>query len=155
MIKILFVCHGNICRSPMAQYVMQDLVDKAEWSEMFEIDSAATSREEIGNGIHYGTKRKLKEKGIVFGDHIARQMTKEDYAYYDLLIGMEMVNVRNMMRIAGGDPEHKIYRILDFTNRCADIDDPWYTGDFDITYEQIVQGCEALLKHLTKEKSIL
>ncbi len=152
MIKILFVCHGNICRSPMAQYVMQHVVDRCGCSADFEIDSAATSREEIGNGIHHGTKRKLSEKGIPFGEHRARQVTKADYAYYDFLIGMEMVNVRNMMRIIGEDPLKKIYRMLDFTSCPGDIDDPWYTGNFDVTYEQIEKGCEALFAYLSKRE---
>ena len=112
MVRILFICHGNICRSPMAEYVMKDLVKKAGVAELFEIDSAATSREEIGNPVHYGTKRKLKQENIYCGDHRARQMTKAEYAHYDLLIGMETVNIRNMIHIAGGDPDHKIRRIL-------------------------------------------
>ncbi|WP_202613478.1 low molecular weight protein-tyrosine-phosphatase [Merdibacter massiliensis] len=150
MIKILFVCHGNICRSPMAQYVMQYLINEAGLSDKITVDSAATSREEIGNSIHYGTKKKLREMGIPFDDHRARQMTKQDYENYDLLIGMESVNIRNMLRIAGGDPKQKIRRILDFTEFPKEIDDPWYTGDFDITYEQIMQGCQALLTFLEK-----
>lgn len=134
----------------MAQYVMQYLINEAGLSDKITVDSAATSREEIGNGIHYGTKKKLREMGIPFDDHRARQMTKQDYENYDLLIGMESVNIRNMMRIAGGDPKQKIHRILDFTEFPRDIDDPWYTGDFDITYEQIMQGCKALLIFLEK-----
>lgn len=152
MTKILFVCHGNICRSPMAEYVMKDLVKKAGVAELFEIDSAATSREEIGNPVHYGTKRKLKQENIYCGDHRARQMTKADYAHYDLLIGMETVNIRNMIRIAGGDPDHKIRRILDFCECPKDIDDPWYTGNFDITYDQILEGCKALLAYCMENR---
>ena len=149
MLKILFVCHGNICRSPMAEFVMKDLVQKAGLSHQIQVDSAATSSEEIGNSIHYGTRRKLQEKGIPFDDHRARRMTKRDYETYDLLIGMETVNIRNMMRITQGDPLHKISRILDHTPHPRDIDDPWYTGNFDITYEQIREGCEALLQKLS------
>lgn len=152
MVRILFVCHGNICRSPMAEYVMKDLVKKAGVAELFEIDSAATSREEIGNPVHYGTKRKLKQENIYCGDHRARQMTKADYAHYDLLIGMETVNIRNMIRIAGGDPDHKIRRILDFGECPKDIDDPWYTGNFDITYDQILEGCKALLAYCMENR---
>ena len=149
MIKILFICHGNICRSPMAEFVMKDLVQKAGLSHQIQVDSAATSSEEIGNPIHYGTQRKLQEKGILFDDHRARRMTKHDYETYDLLIGMETMNIRNMMRITQGDPLHKISRILDHTPHPRDIDDPWYTGNFDITYEQIREGCEALLQKLS------
>ena len=149
MIKVLFVCHGNICRSPMAEFVMKDLVQKAGLSRQIQVDSAATSSEEIGNSIHYGTRRKLQEKGIPFDDHRARRMTKRDYETYDLLIGMETMNIRNMMRITQGDPLHKISRILDHTPHPRDIDDPWYTGNFDITYEQIREGCEALLQKLS------
>ena len=149
MIKILFVCHGNICRSPMAEFVMKDLVQKAGLSHQIQVDSAATSSEEIGNSIHYGTRRKLQEKGIPFDDHRARRMTKRDYETYDLLIGMETMNIRNMLRITQGDPLHKISRILDHTPHPRDIDDPWYTGNFDITYEQIREGCEALLQKLS------
>ena len=149
MLKILFVCHGNICRSPMAEFVMKDLVQKAGLSRQIQVDSAATSSEEIGNSIHYGTRRKLQEKGIPFDDHRARRMTKRDYETYDLLIGMETMNIRNMLRITQGDPLHKISRILDHTPHPRDIDDPWYTGNFDITYEQIREGCEALLQKLS------
>ena len=149
MIRVLFVCHGNICRSPMAEFVMKDLVQKAGLSHQIQVDSAATSSEEIGNSIHYGTRRKLQEKGIPFDDHRARRMTKRDYETYDLLIGMETMNIRNMLRITQGDPLHKISRILDHTPHPRDIDDPWYTGNFDITYEQIREGCEALLQKLS------
>ena len=149
MIRVLFVCHGNICRSPMAEFVMKDLVQKAGLSHQIQVDSAATSSEEIGNSIHYGTRRKLQEKGIPFDDHRARRMTKRDYETYDLLIGMETMNIRNMLRITQGDPLHKLSRILDHTPHPCDIDDPWYTGNFDITYEQIREGCEALLQKLS------
>lgn len=133
----------------MAEFVMKDLVQKAGLSRQIQVDSAATSSEEIGNSIHYGTRRKLQEKGIPFDDHRARRMTKRDYETYDLLIGMETMNIRNMLRITQGDPLHKISRILDHTPHPRDIDDPWYTGNFDITYEQIREGCEALLQKLS------
>ena len=149
MIKILFVCHGNICRSTMAEYVMKYLVEQAELSADFYIDSAATSREEIGNGVHRGTRKKLKEVGIPCGDHRARQMTRRDYDEFDYLIGMESWNIRNMLRIVGDDPEQKIYKLLDFTDRKGeDIADPWYTGNFDATYRDVREGCEALLAGL-------
>lgn len=154
MIKILFVCHGNICRSPMAEFVMKDLVEKRGLSSEFEIASAATSCEEIGNPIHYGTKRKLDEVGITnYGKKRARRMTKEDYQKYDYLIGMDQWNIRNMNRMLGSDPDRKVYRLLDFSHNPRDIADPWYTGDFEITYTDILEGCEALLGCLTRKSS--
>ena len=151
MKKILFVCHGNICRSPMAEFVMKDLVKKAGLASQFHIESAATSREEIGNPIYPPAKRKLKEMGVPFGDHRAVQMTRADYDRYDLLLAADSANVRNMTRIAGGDPDHKIRRLLDDCPRPRDIADPWYTGNFDVTYDDIVEGCEALLDRLERE----
>ncbi|MCI8853456.1 MAG: low molecular weight phosphotyrosine protein phosphatase [Lachnospiraceae bacterium] len=148
MIKILFVCHGNICRSPMSQFVMQDLVNKKGLSHLFHIDSAATSTEEIGSGVHRGTRSVLKREGIPLGDHRAVQMQRRDYGAYDYLIGMDQWNIRNIQRIAGGDPEGKVFRLLDFTDHPRDIADPWYTGDFDETYEDVRTGCEALLSYL-------
>ena len=151
MIKVLFICHGNICRSTMAEYVMKDLTAKAGLSDSFHIDSAATSREEIGNPVHHGTRRstrrKLKEAGIPCGDHRARQMHREEYDKFDYIIGMDSWNIRNINRIIGNDdPDHKIYKLLDFTNRKGqDIADPWYTGNFDDTYRDVKEGCEALL----------
>ena len=151
MTKILFICHGNICRSTMAQYVMQYLVDKRGLSDCFYIDSAATSREEIGNGVHHETRAKLREVGIPCGDHRARQMTRGDYEEYDYLIGMDTWNIRNMNRIVGADPDHKIHKLLEYTNRGGDIADPWYTGNFDETYRDVSEGCEGLLTHILKE----
>ncbi len=149
MLKILFICHGNICRSPMAEMVFKQMVRERGIADQFYINSAATSREEIGNGIHYGTRRKLAQVGIPCGDHRAIQMTKKDYATYDYLIGMDSSNIRNMHRIVGGDPGGKIYKLLDFSARKgADIADPWFTGNFDVTYEDICEGCEGLLMHL-------
>lgn len=146
MIKILFICHGNICRSTMAQFVFQDMVNNHGLRREFYIDSAATSREEIGCGPHYGTIRKLKEVGVPILEHRAIQMTSRDYNKYDYLIGMDSANKRNMLRIAGGDPEGKIYKLLEFAGEAGDIADPWYTGNFDRTYADIEEGCEALLK---------
>lgn len=149
MIKILFVCHGNICRSTMAEYVMKDMIKKHGLESEFYIDSAATSREEIGNGVHYGTRQKLKQEGIYCGDHRARQMTKEDYDKFDYLIGMDSANIRNMNRILNNnDPEGKINKLLSFTERKGDIADPWYTGNFDVTYDDVCEGCRALLSHI-------
>lgn len=146
MIKILFVCHGNVCRSTMSQFVFQDMVNKCGRQKDFQIDSAATSREEIGNGPHYGTVRKLNAEGIPVLHHRARQMTRKDYDRFDYLIGMDSANIRNMNRICEGDPEGKIYKLLEFAGAERDIADPWYTGNFDRTYEDVMEGCKALLK---------
>lgn len=148
MIKILFICHGNICRSTMAEYVMKYITDQAGLTDSFYIDSAATSREEIGNPVHHGTRRKLKEKGIPCGDHRARQMRREEYDKFDYIIGMDSWNIRNINRIIGNnDPDNKVFKLLDFTERKGqDIADPWYTGNFDDTYRDVKEGCEALMK---------
>ncbi|MDD6812055.1 MAG: low molecular weight phosphotyrosine protein phosphatase [Lachnospiraceae bacterium] len=148
MIKILFVCHGNICRSTMAESVMTYMVKQRGLENLFEINSAATSREEIGNPPHYGTVTKLREVGIPVVPHRAIQMTKDDYQKYDYLIGMDDVNIRNMVRIAGGDPEHKIHKLLEYAGSSRAIADPWYTDNFDVTYDDIVEGCEGLLREL-------
>ena len=151
-IKILFVCHGNICRSPMAEFVFKDMVEKAGLSGKFEIASAATSREEIGNPVHPGTRRKLEPMGISTSGKYAVQARKEDYAFYDYLIGMDTWNIRNMQRIFDGDPDHKIYRLMDFTKRPGDVADPWYTGNFDVTYRDIAEGCQGLLQEILRKK---
>ena len=148
MTKILFICHGNICRSTMAESVFTYLVTRRGLSDCFEIDSAATSREEIGNPPHYGTVTKLRQVGIPVVPHRARQMTKDDYEYYDYLIGMDSANIRNMNRIAGGDPEGKIYKLPSFAGFSKDIADPWYTGNFDETYNDVLEGCNAFLDYL-------
>ena len=150
MIKILFVCHGNICRSPMAEFVMKDLVNKKGMADQFEIASAATSTEEIGNPVYPPAKRKLKEHGISCEGKTARQMTKADYAYYDYIIAMDRFNLRNMTRFAGNDPDNKVSLLMDFTSRPGDVDDPWYTGDFDTTWEDVYEGCVGILKKLNK-----
>ena len=152
MTKILFICHGNICRSPMAEMVLKDMVRKQHIESRFYIDSAATSREEIGNGVHYGTRRKLAQMGVPCSDHRAVQVTRQDYDKYDYLIVMDSNNVRNLMRIIGDDPEQKVFKLLDFTDRKGEsIADPWYTGNFDITYDDIVEGCEGFLAYLKEE----
>ena len=148
IVKILFICHGNICRSTMAQFVFQDMVNRAGLSERFEIDSAATSREEIGNEPHRGTVRKLKEVGVPVLPHRARQVTKEDYAYYDLLIIMDEENLWGIRRIIREDPEEKIHLLLEYAGEDRDVADPWYTGDFDATYRDVSRGCAALLAEL-------
>ncbi len=151
MIKVLFVCLGNICRSPMAEYVFKDMIKKEGIEEIY-IDSAATSSEEIGNSIHYGTRNKLKEMNIDYGNHLARQITKQDYEKFDYIIGMEDRNIKGIKRIVGEDTENKIYRLLDFSKNPRDIADPWYTGNFDKTYDDIVEGLEAFLYYLKNEK---
>ena len=154
MIKVLFVCHGNICRSPMAEFVLRDMVEKQGLAHRFEIASAATSREEIGNPVHYGTRNKLQQFGISTEGKFARQMTVSDYRYYDYLLGMDQQNMRNIQRIVKADPDGKIHRLLDFSDRPRDIADPWYTGNFDVTYEDIREGCEAFLAFVLRNESV-
>lgn len=150
-IKVLAVCHGNICRSTMYQSVLTHFVKERHIDHLFEINSAATSREEIGNPPHYGTVSKLKSVGIPVVPHRAVQMTREDCEYYDYLIGMDSANIRYMTRIAGNDFGHKIYKALEFAGSDRDVADPWYTGDFDATYRDVVASCEGLLAFLKKE----
>ena len=148
MKRILFVCHGNICRSPMAEFVMKDLVKKAGRENDFVIESAATSTEEIGNSVYPPARRKLAEHGIGCQGKTARQMTRSDYNRYDLLIGMDSYNIRNMRNIAGGDPEGKIRMLMDYTDRPGDVADPWYTGNFEATWRDVSEGCQQLLDYL-------
>ena len=148
MIKVLFVCTGNICRSTMAEYVFKDMVKKAGREQEFYIDSAGTSREEEGNGVHYGTREKLRQQGIPCGNHRARQMTRKDYEKFDYLIGMDDGNIRGMRRIAGGDPDGKIYKLLEFYGSGRNIADPWYTGNFDATWADVTEGLEGLKQKL-------
>lgn len=149
-IKVLFVCHGNICRSTMGQSMMTYMVKQKGLEDLFEIDSAATSREEIGNPPHYGTVSKLRQVGIPLVPHRARQMTRADYEHYDYLIGMDTYNIRNMERIAGGDPEGKIYKLMTFADSGRDVADPWYTGDFEATYRDLKEGLEGFFEYLEK-----
>lgn len=151
MIKILFVCHGNICRSTMAQSMFQDMVNKKGVADRFYIDSAATSNEEIGNGPHYGTIEKLHDVGIPVVPHRARRMTKADYDNYDYLIGMDSYNTENMKRIAGGDPDGKIFRMLDFAGINRSIADPWYTDNFDATYNDLLIGLNAFWDRISDQ----
>lgn len=149
MKKILFVCLGNICRSPMAEMVFKDLVRKNGLESEFYIDSAATSSEEMGNSMHYGTVQKLRKEGVPFTDHRARQITAGDYERFDYIIGMEERNIINILRIVGDDKEQKVCRLLDFTDNPRDIADPWYTGNFDKTYNDVLEGCKALLNQMS------
>lgn len=148
MKKILFVCHGNICRSPMAEFVLKWLVDKSGLSNQFEIASAATSTEEIGNPVYPPARRKLAEHGISCVGKTARQLTRLDYAYYDMIICMDEWNMRNMNRLFGSDPQGKLYMLMDFTDRPGEVADPWYSGDFEATWKDVFEGCSCLLNQL-------
>ena len=148
MTRMLFVCHGNICRSPMAEFVMKEIVKREGLSDKFHIESAATSTEELGNPVYPPARRKLAEHGISCAGKTARQLRREDYDRFDLLIGMDWANLRNMRRICGGDPDGKLHLLLDYTDRPGDVDDPWYTDDFDATWRDVNAGCTGLLKSL-------
>ncbi len=149
MHKILFICHGNICRSPMAEFLLKDIVNKRGLADAFEIASAATSREEIGNPVHYGTRNKLAQFGISVAGKHAVQVTKRDYEHYDLLLVMDSNNIRNLRRVLGEDTQNKVHLLLDYTERKGEsIADPWYTGDFDVTYNDIMEGLAGLLEEL-------
>ena len=152
MTKILMVCHGNICRSPMAEFVFRDMAAKA--GVEVEVASAATSAEEIGNTVYPPVRRLLLEHGLDPSGKTARQLRRSEYGDWDLIVGMDSANIRNMNRIFGGDPAHKVHRLLDFSDHPRDIADPWYTGNFDVTYDDIVEGCEALLAYLEKKGEI-
>ncbi len=147
MTRILFVCHGNICRSPMAEFVMKDLVKKAGLESQFHIESA-TSTEEIGNPVYPPARRKLSEHGIDCAGKRARQLTNADYSQYDLLIGMDWANLRNMHRICGGDPDGKMHLLMNYTDHTGDVADPWYTDDFETTWRDVLAGCQGLLREV-------
>lgn len=146
--KILFVCHGNICRSPMAEFVMKDLVEKNHRQNDFFIASAATSREELGNPVYPPARRIMEQHGIDCHGKYARQITMHDYEEYDLLIGMDKYNIANMKRFFGGDPENKISLLLQWANIDREVADPWYSGDFEATWQDVNTGCKALLEQL-------
>ena len=150
MTRILFVCHGNICRSPMAEYIMKQMVKDSHLEDDFEIASAATSTEELGNPVYPPARQKLAQYGISCKGHRARQVTRHDYTYYDLIIAMDSYNVRNLHRMLGGDPEGKIHMMLDYTDRPGDVADPWYTDNFDATWRDCNEGCRGLLKSIVR-----
>ena len=151
MIRVLFVCLGNICRSPMAEFLLKDIVKKRKIEDKFLIESAGTSNEEQGNPVHYGTRKKLSELGISVEGKYARQLKKNDYQEYDYILAMETSNLKNIYRILGEDKANKVYRLLDFSENPRDIADPWYTGDFDVTYNDILEGIEAFLDYINIE----
>lgn len=153
MIRIMFVCHGNICRSPMAELVFIDMIKRKGISHNFEVSSSATSNEEIGNPVHHGTKNKLSTFGISVKGKYAAKLLKSDYDNFDYFIGMDSANIRNMNMIFKSDPEDKIYKLLEFADEYGDIADPWYTGNFDDTYEDVLRGCNGLLNLLLEKIS--
>ena len=155
MIKVLFVCHGNICRSPMAEFVLKDMVKKAGLEDRFRIDSVAATREEIGNDMYPPAKRKLREKGIPFTPRAARLLVRADYDRFDYLIGMDEENLDDMLRICGGDPEKKISLLLEWAGLSRDVADPWYTGNFEATYQDLIVGCTAFLNKLFPKGRLL
>ncbi len=154
MTKIMFVCHGNICRSPMAEFIFKKMIKEKGLSDRFFVSSSATSREEIignvGNPVYPPARAELLKHGIDPIDKRAVQLTREDYEKYDLFIAMDSMNVRNMMKIIGSDPQNKVRKLMDYTSRGGDVADPWFTGNFEITYRDVTDGCEGLLKSLTQ-----
>lgn len=152
MIKVMFVCHGNICRSPMAEFVFRDMVSKRGLADLIHVVSSATSIEEIGNPVHTGTQKILNQYGISTNYKCAIQLTKKDYDQYDYFVAMDRQNIRNMERIIGKDTDKKVSRLLDFTSNPRDIADPWYTRNFDITYDEVTEGCEAFLTFIMESR---
>ena len=154
MIKVLFVCLGNICRSPMAEYMFKDLVKKRNIDNKFIVESRATSSEEVGNDMDIRAKRKLSENNIPINKHTAKKITIDDYNNFDYIIGMEKSNITNILRIIKEDKDRKVYRLLDFTDKKKDIDDPWYTNNFDITYNELKEGLNSFLDYLIEKGEV-
>ncbi len=154
MIKVMFVCHGNICRSPMAEFVFKDMLSKKGLSDRFVVASSATSTDEIGSPVHYGTRNRLGSEGISVEGKYAVRLTSLDYPQYDYFLGMDSANVRNMTRILNGDKDNKVRRLLDYSNNARDIADPWYTGNFEETYRDVVEGCNAFLQYLSESGNV-
>lgn len=148
----MFVCHGNICRSPMAEFIMKDMIDKRGIADRFTVKSSAVSAEELGNPVYPPARAELSKHGIACGGKYAVRLTAADYAKYDYIIGMDRFNLSGIMRIIGGDPKHKVHLLLDFTDTPHDVADPWYCGNFDITYSDIHSGCKALLEHILQSQ---
>lgn len=148
MIKILFVCHGNICRSPMAEFILKQMTRERE--EQFYIASGAVSDEEEGNPIYFQAAQTLRNMGVPFSRHTARRITEEDYRFYDYILAMDRANILRMERLLGKDTQHKVFRLLDFTEKPGDIEDPWYTGNFEGVFQSISRGCAAFLQFLKK-----
>lgn len=151
MMKILFVCHGNICRSPMAEFVLRDMLKKASLESTVEVASAATSAEELGNPVHRGTRQVLSRAGIRCDGKTACRLRRDDYEAYDWLIGMDEYNIRNMRTMLGGDPQGKLVKLLSFCAEDGDVADPWYTGDFEQTYRDVTRGCKGIIDMLTRD----
>jgi len=149
--RLLFVCHGNICRSPMAEFIMKDLVRKAGLEDLFEIRSLAARRDELGNDMYPPAKRMLKKMGVPFAPRKAALMTREDYDRSDLVLAMDWENMSDIERISGGDPDGKLHLLMDFASQHREVDDPWYSGAFDEAYEDILKGCQALLDYCIEQ----
>ena len=147
-VRILFVCHGNICRSPMAEFVLRDLAERRGAGDRVAVASAATSSEELGNPVHPGTRRMLEAHGISCAGKTARRLSSDEYDDWNLIIGMDDANVRNAARMLGGDPAGKVHKLLEYAGSTSDIADPWYTGDFQATYDDVCDGCVGLLAFL-------
>ena len=152
MIRVLFVCHGNICRSPMAKYIFKDLIKKKGIEDKFVVDSGATSYEEEGNGLYRHAATKLREKGIPFDTHAARRIQKEDYDKFDYILAMEQFNIGQIMKIISEDSENKVHLLLDFSSNPREISDPWYSGNFELAYNDILEGVETFLEHVLSSK---
>ncbi len=151
MKKIMFVCHGNICRSPMAEFIFKKMISENGLEGEFFVASCATSREELDNPVYPPARRELAKHGIDTEGKYAVQLQKSDYDNYDLFVAMDSMNIRNMMKIIGSDPDRKVKKLMDYTSRGGDVADPWFTGEFDVTYRDIYDGCRALLKELTEK----